>query len=545
MSLGAVLLLALLGASAPEEGALPFEHTYAVLVEKNEVLFTRVPLIFLELAGAALFDYDADGDDDLYLTNGPGFPNALLRNDGGAFPEEVSAEAGVGYPGGTAVVAGDLDNDGDTDLFVARRNRNALFFNRGDGTFVNLTGRAGVGAQEQLSISAALCDFDQDGFLDLYLGNRRLHPGDDAHPNLLFRNRGDGTFEEMGRRAGVDNPVTRALVGPGEAQNSTWAVTCLDYDNDGDQDLALAVDFSTVTLFQNRWVEEGDLRFDNVTLEAGLGATGNWMGLAPGDYDGDGWIDLFATNWGNSPNVYRVDIPVDTLRHALYLNNGDGTFTEGAAEAGVADWPFGWGAAALDWENDGDLDLFYAGNMIDHPRRPVQDNPAHLFLNDGTGRFEESRPAVELTNDLSDGTYQLGHAVATGDLDGDGRPDLVVANAAFPIPDNEVVRGIPRVFLNSEHATGDGGNWLKFELEGTASNRSGVGARVSVTAGGRTQARELRAGGGHLSQSSVTLLFGLGESERAERVTVRWPSGRVDVLEDVPGNQLLRLREPE
>jgi len=453
---------------------LPFEHRVRVQVEQNNVVFSSVPLLFLEVAGVSVFDVDRDGLPEVYLTNGPGFDNALLRNGGGAF-SDVAPGYGIDHFGGTGPVFGDLDNDGDDDLFIARRNKNALYRNDG-GRFTDITDQAGVGGADQISMNASLCDFDNDGLLDIHVSNRRLHASDELHYDHLFYNNGDLTFTEIGHAAGVHNAATRTLIEPGRGQNSSFASACFDYDNDGDQDIVVAVDFSTVTLFQNQWKQTRTLSFKNVTQQAGLGALGNWMGLAIADYNGDEQLDIFATNWGSSRNIYPVEIPVEISNHALYLNNGDGTFGNTAVDAGVAEWPFGWGAAALDWDNDGDQDIYYAGNMLEDVQKPVRDNAGYLFLNNGNGRFTESRAAglYDLTNDNADGLYQVGHGVATGDLDDDGFADIVVANSAFRNADHTVVPGQPRLFLNAEYAHPSPGHWIKLKLQGARSNRNAI-----------------------------------------------------------------------
>jgi len=527
----------------PGDGFLPFEHRVRVLIEKGNAVFSSVPLVFLELAGVALFDYDGDGDPDVYLTNGPGFENALLQNDAGVLSQNVAPLAAVNYLGGTGPVTGDLDNDGDADLFVARRNKNVLYRNDGDGRFTDITDEAGVAGADQLSINATFCDFDNDGLLDLYVSNRRLGIADDAHHNQLFHNLGGLTFSEIAQAAGVANPVTQSYIEPGRGQNSSMAAACLDYDLDGDQDLAVAVDFSTVTLFKNVWQETGQLRFENVTLETGLGRVGNWMGLAVGDFNNDRYPDLFATNWGNSPNIFGRPIPVDDSHPALYLNNGDGTFTNVSEQAGLAHWPFGWGAAALDWDNDGDLDLYYVGNFVENPTKPVRDNAGHLFLNDGAAHFREASDTYDVVNDNAQGVYQVGHGVATGDLDGDGFFDLLVANSAFRTVDNVVIPGVPRLFRNDKSLHAHPGHWLTLRLVGTASNRSAVGARVLAFSDGVVQSRTVRSGAGHMASSSLELGFGFGQRTNVDRLEVHWPSGLVDVLSDVPVDQALTLVE--
>ena len=545
---GALLLSFLawgLTQAQPGDGFLPFEHRVRVLVEQDNVVFSSVPLVFLELAGVALFDPDGDGDPDVYLTNGPGFENALLQNDAGALERNVAPLAGVNYLGGTGPAAGDLDNDGDVELFVARRNKNVLYRNDGDGHFTDITDEAGVAGANQLSINAALCDFDNDGLLDLYVSNRRLGIADGAHRNQLFHNEGDLRFTESAQAAGVANPVTQSYIERGRGQNSSMAAACLDYDLDGDQDLAVAVDFSTVTLFKNLWQETGQLRFDNVTLRAGLGTVGNWMGLAVGDFNNDRYPDLFATNWGNSPNIFGRPIPVDSPYPALYLNNGDGTFGNVSKQAGLAMWPFGWGATALDWDNDGDLDLYYAGNFVENPSKPVRDNAGHLFLNDGAARFREASDLYNVVNDNAQGTYQVGHGVATGDLEGDGFFDIVVANSAFRTTSNLVIPGVPRLFRNDKSLHAQPGHWLKLRLVGTTSNRSGIGARVVAFSGENVQSRAVRSGAGHMASSSLELGFGFGQRTNVERLEVHWPSGTLDVLSDVPVDQTLTLVEGE
>jgi hypothetical protein len=497
----------------------------------------------MEQAGVALFDADEDGLLDLFLTNGPGFDNVLLKNIDGSSFEVIGDETGLAYPGGMAPVAGDFNNDGHVDLFVSRRNKNLLYLNEGSGQFRNISESSGIADDLQISLNAAICDFDNDGLLDIYLGNRRLHADDTIHPNQLFRNNGNLEFSEIAQETGVANPVTRTTLEAGRGQNSTWAVACWDYDSDGDQDLVAAVDFSTVTLFQNQWTQTGQLSFINVTEESGLDLVGNWMGFAIGDFNGDALQDIFVTNWGSSANIYNIDIPVESASHALFINQGDGTFEDIAQAAGVANWEFGWGAVALDWENDGDLDLYYVGNMVEDVSRPVRDNPGHLFLNDGSASFAEASSQYDLSNADESGTFQIGHGVATGDIDNDGFFDIVVANSAFRDKSQNVISGIPRLFLNKNYPHSYSGNWLKIHLDGTESNRSGIGAKIIVLTDGKRQIREVQSGNGHMGQSSLEVGFGLGMATRVDLLEVHWPSGIVDRFENLPVRQTIEVVE--
>lgn len=277
-------------------------------------------------------------------------------------------------------------------------------------------------------------------------------------------------------------------------------------------------------LFRN----DGNLNFTNVTNEAGLSATGLWMGLAFGDYDLDGDFDLFATNVGTS----REDIEFpDTRCHALYRNNGNGTFTNVAEELGLARWEFGWGTAFTDFDNDGDSDLYFVGNF---PTMGVEDNPGHLFINNSDGTFAESTGKYGLWTQDESGknTYAVG--LAAGDVNDDGHVDLFVVNAAtvetlgYPIPFSEKF---------------DNNHWIRVQLEGLMSNRSGIGARVSVTAGGRTQIQEVASGASSFSQHSLDLTFGLGNHSQADVIEIRWPSGAIQTFESVDANQTVKIRE--
>ena len=479
---------------------LPFEHQTRHMEQKP---------------GAAMFDYDNDGDLDIYMINGERFPNRLLKNDGRGNFTDVAARAGVADIGhGLGAATADIDNDGDSDLYVTNNGDNTLYLNNGDGTFTDITDAAGVISPFR-STTCAFADIDSDGYVDLYVGTAHWFYGF----NDLYRNNGDLTFTNISEQTGT-------------GAGYSWSVAFCDYDNDGDQDIFTANDqgiskedeVNPVMLFRN----DGNLNFTNVTSEAGLSATGLWMGLAFSDYDFDGDFDLFATNVGTSRE--DIDFP-DTRYHAFYRNNGNGTFTNVAEELGLARWEFGWGTVFTDFDNDGDSDLYYVGNF---PTMGVEDNPGHLFINNSDGTFTESTGKYGLWTQDKTGknTYAVG--LAAGDVNNDGHQDLFVVNAA--IVDTPAY---PILFAEKF----DDNHWIRIRLEGTMSNRSAIGARVSVTAGGQTQIQEVASGGSSFSQHSLDLTFGLGTHPRADVVEIRWPSGTVETFESVDAGQTVKIRE--
>ena len=481
------------------------------------------------LPGAAMFDYDNDGDLDIYVANGHGYRNYLLKNDGSGNFTDVSREAGVDITVEThGVGSADIDNDGDADLFAATDGRNYLFLNNGDGTFADITESAGI-VSRYFSSTVAFADIDNDGYVDIYVGgaggedgveiNRRVGTGE------LYLNNRDLTFKNITEETGT-------------AGTYTWSARFCDYDNDGDADLftandqgiALAEDWSPILLHRN----DGNLRFTDVTREAGLGITGSWMGLAFGDYDLDGDFDFFATNVGGSF--------VDKKGHQEYdlhgfFRNDDGVFRNIAEELEVgqnrtlAKLQFGWGTAFTDFDNDGDLDLYYVGNFA---MLLAYDNPGYLLINDGAGAFRDSTASYGLHTIDGTGTPSIAVGVATGDVNDDGHVDIFVANAG-----TEFRSGYPMLFTEKF----DDNNWIRLKLEGTESNRSAIGARIRLTAGGKTQIRDVASGGSSFSQNSLWPTFGIGESKVIDAIEIRWPSGIVQIFEDIEPNQTLEIRE--
>ena len=493
--------------------------------------------------GGAFLDYDGDGWLDIYLVNGSrltGYPdsvaaptNALYRNLGDGTFENRTRPAGVGDAGwGMGCAAADYDQDGDLDLYVTNYGPNVLYRNEGQGRFRDVGQAAGVD-RAGWSTGASFGDYDLDGDLDLYVAQylhfapERVPPrggmwkgvlvfaGPSGLPgaqDVLYRNEGQGQFRDVTRQAGVGQ------------RTPTYGLSALfcDYDQDGDPDLYVANDSAPNFLYRN----EGNGQFRDVGVEAGaaLSAEGGvqaGMGIAYGDCDGDGDGDFLVTHFEDDYNT-------------LYRNRSDGTFAVASAAVGLAapSLPhLAFGACFFDYDNDQDQDLFVANGHVYPQMRHLNPDgyaePNQLFANQGLAgayRFAEvaagdlRRPAVS-------------RGVAKGDYDNDGDVDVLVCNLDGP----------PHLLRN------DGGNqrnYLSLLLVGTASNRDGIGARVSVVSGGVEQTAERVSGGSFLAHSDGRVHFGLGANTVAERVEIHWPSGRVQRLEDVAANQFLVVEEP-
>jgi hypothetical protein len=541
------IVLLLLAAAATEPGSVTFKDI-AAGAGLTHVIHSGGPkknyVLEVNGSGVCWLDYNGDGWMDLYLVNGStvaqlqkktasNTTNRLYRNNGNRTFTEQTSEAGVpGRGWGFGCVAADYDNDGHTDLLVTNLGPNILYRNLGNGRFVDVTARAGVAGGDYWHTGAAFGDYDLDGDLDLfvpgYLSFNAAKPelktceyrGVEVHacgpmgykgdPDALYRNNGDGTFTDVTAAAGVTD---------GNLYFGFQAVF-EDFDNDGWPDLLVANDSNPNYLYKNK----RDGTFEETGVSAGIafsadGKEMSSMGVAVGDYDHDGLMDVFITTFADD-------------NYVLFHNDGDGFFTDTSYASGVGEptIPYlGWGTFFLDHDNDGYPDLFCAnghvypeveGKLDEKFRQPLQ-----LFANRGGGKFRDISGNVGL-NKIPPQSFR---GAAFSDFDNDGDPDVVVS----------VMDGAPLLLDNTG---GNKSSWLRVRLIGTKSNRMGVGARVSVTAGGVKQLQTVYAGGSYLSSNDPRLLFGLGSATQAD-VEVTWPGGGSQRLPAVKINQQIDIRQ--
>ena len=499
-------------------------------------------------SGIAFFDYDNDGWLDIYLTNGSRFDahwsegNAptthLYRNNRDGTFTDVTAKSGLGRSGWqTGVCVGDYDNDGYDDLFCTFWGHNILFHNNGDGTFTDVTRKAGLYQEKgRWGTGCTFLDYDRDGNLDLFVCNFvKLDPGRPFPPavtamcqwkgiptmcgprglpgdtNLLYHNNGDGTFTDVTEKAGILKPGPR------------YSITAVsyDFDNDGWPDIYVAVDSEPSMLLHNNH----DGTFTDVAVMSGCAYNADGheqagMGIGVADYDCDGWLDIFKTNFADDTSD-------------LYHNNKDGTFSELSFTAGLGinSNYVAWGCGFIDYDNDGWKDIVQVNGHVypevdQYKFGEAFKNPRLVYRNLGNGRFED------VSTRMGPGIQERfsSRGAAFGDFDNDGGMDILILN----------MNDLPSLLQN----VGTRQNWITLKLVGTKCNRTAIGARVRVATGKHVQMDEVHSGTSVMSQSDLRLHFGIGSAEAVDWIEVKWPTTqKIERFTNVQANRFLTIRE--
>ena len=516
------------------EAGLDFRHINGASPDKHQAETIG--------SGGLFFDFDNDGWVDIFLVDGGSIadPDAarqarhrLYRNRGNGTFEDVTAKSDIQHRDyGMGACAGDYDNDGRVDLYVTNFGPNVLYHNDGNGVFTDVTRTARVAGPGLWSTSCAFADLDRDGDLDLFVtnyvaadakhspfcGNAKLrmrfycHPLNfEPLPNIVYRNDGNGVFTDVSAQSGI-----------GAYRGNGLGVVIADFDGDGWPEVFVANDSVPNFLFHRT----GEWRFEETALRAGVavatdGKARAGMGADAGDYDGDGQLDLVVTN-------------LDSEMYSLYRGLGNRLFAYATPESGIgpATLPFvGFGVVFFDFDNDMQIDLGFAnGHIMDNAPlyRPGATYAQRNLLFRNVGR----RQFADVTRSAGPGfaLEKVSRGLVSGDIDNDGDLDLLVTN-----------NGQTADLLRNEG--GSGNNALLVRTIGTESNRDGVGAVLRLTAGARTQIREVKAGSSYLGQNDARQHFGLGKVTRVDRLEVRWPSGRTELLKDLQANQIITIRE--
>jgi hypothetical protein len=481
--------------------------------------------------GTAFLDYDQDGFIDIFATSGTWLekfsksekpdvlPSShLFRNNGDGTFEDVSKKSGIIGPWYTlGVSVADFDNDGYPDLYLSNFGSNVLLRNKGNGTFVNITDKAKVAGAHTCSVGAVWLDYDNDSFLDLYVGNylefdpeyNYFYAPDgfpppmayEFEPDVLYHNNGDGTFEDVTTKMGIVDIDGRSM-----------GVGAADIDDDGFVDIFVANDHTLNYL----WHNEGGKHFTEIGTKSGTafsqaGEATVSMSVDFADYNSDGLMDLFVS---------------DDTYCSLYENQGNGIFTDKAMPAGISSQAaqfVGWSSSFIDYDNNGVVDIFKTNGALKH----LYGHEDQLFMNDGKGKFRD------ISNELGEYFHQefVGRGTCIGDYDNDGDMDVFIVNL------NDHGK-----FLRNNK--GNQNNWIMLDLQGSASNRDAIGARVMVLAGGASQKSQKRSTVGYLSQNDPRMHFGLAKNTIVDKIEIKWPSGKVQVLENVNANQIIEINEP-
>ncbi len=493
--------------------------------------------------GVAFIDYDNDGWQDIFIVNGTNWPGQsdkhstpkLYHNNHDGTFTDVTHKAGLDVEFfGMGVAVGDYDNDGFDDLFVTAMGQNRLFHNNGNGTFTDVTQKAGLTGPREFSTSAAWVDYDKDGKLDLVVANyvqwslegdlyctldgkNKSYCTPESYKGTavrLWHNKGDGTFEDVTKKAGVGDPTSKTL-----------GIAVLDYDDDGWPDLLFSNDTQPNKLYHNN----GNGTFTEKAVVAGIafsedGVARAGMGVDVADYDHSGRPSILITNFSNQ-------------MLSLYHNEGKGLFVDEAPRSEIGRdslLTLGFGCFFFDYDLDGWPDILIANGHIDADIQRVQPNvkyamPPHLFRNAGNGGF------VEVTRQMGAAfaSARVGRGAAYADFNNDGRLDLLLST-----------NGGPAYLFENDVKPGSVANKsLRIKLIGTKSNRDGIGTIVKIMSGGQTQAQMLRSGSSYLSASELVLTFGLAQRDQADSVEIHWPSGQIDRLTNVAAGETVRVTE--
>lgn len=481
--------------------------------------------------GTAFLDFDQDGFMDIFATSGTWIekftksekpaelPSShLYRNRGDGTFEDVTKKAGVNGPWYTlGVSAGDFDNDGYPDLYLSNYGYNVLLRNKGNGTFVNVTDKAEVAGDFTCSVGAVWLDYDNDSYLDLYVGNylefdpeyNYFYAPDgfpppmayEAEADVLYHNNGDGTFSNVTEEMGITDTDGRAM-----------GVGAADVDDDGFVDIFIANDHTLNYL----WHNDAGKHFTETGTKSGTafsqgGEATVSMSVDFADYNSDGLLDLFVS---------------DDTYCSLYENKGNGIFSDNAMVAGISSQAaqfVGWSSSFMDYDNDGDVDIYKTNGALKH----LYGQEDQLFQNEGGGEFSDI--SIGLGHYFQE--EFVGRGTSIGDYDNDGDLDVFIVNL------NDHSK-----FLRNNK--GNQNNWLMLDLEGTASNRDAIGARVKIVSAHLIQTAQKKSTVGYLSQNDPRIHFGLGQNQVIDKIEIKWPSGKVQVLENIKANQILEVKEP-